>query len=284
MLCFRGSVEAFGKKLKPEEIRDRIAHFVGDQRILGKGNVEMDKRAVEVIFWILEDHSPGESNLGSATTADPGTTLRRIYFGRQVCEGGGKGLADQYNLKKRSHLGPTSMDAELSLLCANLGCARPGTLALDPFAGTGSLLLAGACLLRNAAQCDCSIGTTFSTADLGSQEKQINLQPRNAFRSNSFVLSFCSQRHTLVPPCGEPRSMRQAFVARQLDHMAKAFEPISLNIDYQLRRFLDPSSVSLLRVCRGSNSLKLAAGHCRFHAPPMVCCSAISQRGRNQQA
>lgn len=125
--CFLVRVEAFGKKLKAEEMKDRMERFSG---VGIGGKVELDKRAVEATFWVLEDHGAAE-----------GEGLRRVYFGRQVSEGG-RGLPDRYDLKKRAHLGPTSMDAELSLLCANMGCARPGTLALDPFAGTGSLMLA----------------------------------------------------------------------------------------------------------------------------------------------
>lgn len=34
------------------------------------------------------------------------------------------------------------MDAELSLIMANMGCVRKNDLVLDPFVGTGSLLVA----------------------------------------------------------------------------------------------------------------------------------------------
>lgn len=46
------------------------------------------------------------------------------------------------NLKQRVYLGPTSLDNELALLMATIARCRPGCVALDPFAGTGSILVA----------------------------------------------------------------------------------------------------------------------------------------------
>ena len=64
-----------------------------------------------------------------------------LYFGRLIGEGGRKAI-NLYNLKKRSYIATTSMDAELSLITANLTQAGPGKLAYDPFMGTGSFPLA----------------------------------------------------------------------------------------------------------------------------------------------
>jgi tRNA (guanine10-N2)-methyltransferase len=47
-------------------------------------------------------------------------------------------------LKKRSYLGTTSFDAELSLVSANMARLKQGALMFDPFAGTGSFLVAAA--------------------------------------------------------------------------------------------------------------------------------------------
>ena len=66
---------------------------------------------------------------------------KKLYLGRLVAESGRKAIA-KYNLKKRSYIATTSMDAELSLVTANLALARPGTLCFDPFMGTGSFPLA----------------------------------------------------------------------------------------------------------------------------------------------
>lgn len=66
---------------------------------------------------------------------------KKLYLGRLVAESGRKAI-NKYNLKKRSYIATTSMDAELSLVTANLALASPGKLAYDPFMGTGSFPLA----------------------------------------------------------------------------------------------------------------------------------------------
>lgn len=63
----------------------------------------------------------------------------RFFFGRLVGTGQ-RALIEKFTLKKRLYLGSTSMDAELSLLMANLGLVTRGTLVYDPFVGTASLL------------------------------------------------------------------------------------------------------------------------------------------------
>ncbi len=66
-----------------------------------------------------------------------------VYYGRIL---GGKRdwrekKWEKYNLKKRTYLGPTSMDSELSLIMTNLGRVQKGSICFDPFVGTGSILL-----------------------------------------------------------------------------------------------------------------------------------------------
>ena len=72
-----------------------------------------------------------------------------VYFGRVL--GGlrkGRNGLDQYNLKNRAFLGPTSMDAELSFVMTSYGQVKKGSVVYDPFVGTGSILLS--CALRGA--------------------------------------------------------------------------------------------------------------------------------------
>ena len=71
------------------------------------------------------------------------------YFGRLLC-GSRKCVEsmERFNLKHRKFLGPTSMDAELSFVMTNFGQVQNGSVVLDPFVGTGSILLS--CALRGA--------------------------------------------------------------------------------------------------------------------------------------
>ena len=69
---------------------------------------------------------------------------RYAYFGREVAVAASRCLPSLFTLKARRYLGPTSMDAEVAFVMANLAWARPGTLALDPYCGTGSVLVAAA--------------------------------------------------------------------------------------------------------------------------------------------
>jgi tRNA (guanine10-N2)-methyltransferase len=60
-----------------------------------------------------------------------------MHFGRFI----GASARDQirkFDLKKRTYIATTSMEAELALITANIACAAPGKLFYDPFVGTGS--------------------------------------------------------------------------------------------------------------------------------------------------
>jgi tRNA (guanine10-N2)-methyltransferase len=79
-------------------------------------------------------------------------SLLACYFGRVL--GGirttkNRAGLEQYTLKKRAYLGPTSMDAELAFVMASLGKVKVGSFVYDPFVGTGSILVA--CALKGAA-------------------------------------------------------------------------------------------------------------------------------------
>lgn len=50
-----------------------------------------------------------------------------VYMGRWIASGS-RHLVTKYDLKKRGYLGTTSMDAELSLVMANMAKCRAGTL------------------------------------------------------------------------------------------------------------------------------------------------------------
>ena len=94
-----------------------------------------------------------DSNKTNPTVAVYNTDAIAYYFGRVLGgrdrskNDGSRGL-EQYSLKARPYLGPTSMDAELSFVMTSLGKVTAGTIVYDPFVGTGSILLS--CALRGA--------------------------------------------------------------------------------------------------------------------------------------
>lgn len=67
----------------------------------------------------------------------------RWFFCRQVAMVDKK-ICSKYMLPGRRYLGPTSMDAEMAAIMANQAQVKRGSLVLDPFVGTGSMLIAAA--------------------------------------------------------------------------------------------------------------------------------------------
>jgi tRNA (guanine10-N2)-methyltransferase len=80
----------------------------------------------------------------------------RFYFGRMVAEGR-RDLVGKYDLKKRNYIGTTSLDAELSLLMANLARVRPADLVYDPYCGTAGTLVAAAAFGARVLGCDLNL-------------------------------------------------------------------------------------------------------------------------------
>lgn len=116
---FRFHVDDYRERMT----KDEHVHIINQFSFLPLlGKVSM--RSPQVEFSILVDSVTGKHYLG-----------RRVTLGARH-------LIHKYTLKQRSYLGTTSMDAELALIMANIGKASSGCLVYDPFAGTGSILLA----------------------------------------------------------------------------------------------------------------------------------------------
>lgn len=88
-------------------------------------------------FWLMETDDCGTNN------GLPPIVQRRYFFCREI-GGADRKLLPTYQLKSRTYLGPTAMDAEMAFLMANQAMAKPGKLIYDPFVGTGSILVAAA--------------------------------------------------------------------------------------------------------------------------------------------
>ena len=137
---FKFLVDAYGKSVEHEEQVKLINSFA----FLGyRGPIDLKNPKNTFVYFEDYSHIPDPQERVNASPC-------HVYFG--VLLGTGlRNIVSKYDLKKRKYLGTTSMDAELSLIMANQALARPGTLILDPFVGTGSFLIScshfGACTI-----------------------------------------------------------------------------------------------------------------------------------------
>eukprot|EP00045_Choanoeca_perplexa_P011374 m.120273 g.120273 ORF g.120273 m.120273 type:complete len:458 (-) comp15610_c0_seq1:998-2371(-) len=95
-----------------------------------KGTVDLDHP--DITYLAVEDYGPRSSQ----GRLDPA----QVFLATYITEGC-RDFIGQFDLKTRNMIGNTSMDPELSFLMANMVKAREGTLMMDPFCGTASLLL-----------------------------------------------------------------------------------------------------------------------------------------------
>jgi tRNA (guanine10-N2)-methyltransferase len=112
---FKFDVDSYGLRFREDEKLDLINAFSFCNL---QGEIKM--LDPEVVFTLRTDY-------------------KTWYFGRLVGNSR-RDLMERFNLKKRAYLGITSFEAELSLVMSNLALVGPGSLALDPFVGTGSFL------------------------------------------------------------------------------------------------------------------------------------------------
>ncbi|KAF5743920.1 tRNA (guanine(10)-N2)-methyltransferase [Tripterygium wilfordii] len=129
---FKITVDSFGKVMSFQEQNERIKSLA---YIPFKGRVNL--KTPDHKFYIIETDDYGSSN------GLPPVVQRRIFFGREV-GGADRRLLPTYQLKSRTYLGPTAMDAEMAFLMANQALAAKGKFVYDPFVGTGSILVAAA--------------------------------------------------------------------------------------------------------------------------------------------
>lgn len=123
-VSFRFELDSFQGSRSSSEQRDIIEDF---RYMAFEGRIVMKSPSCR--FSVFEDYDLNAQN------------PKRLFLGKLIAESGRKAIA-RYNLKKRKYIATTSMDAELSLVTANMALAGPGKLAYDPFMGTGSFPLA----------------------------------------------------------------------------------------------------------------------------------------------
>ncbi|KAI8869203.1 tRNA guanosine-2'-O-methyltransferase [Ramicandelaber brevisporus] len=135
---FKFIVDSFGQSYSAQKQRDIINRFAF---LPFQGKIDLKNPNVE--FCVFHDSgidvdAPGHhDHMGGYAVVRP----EKYYFGRLISRSTGRDTIDKFDLKKRRYIGNTSMDAELSLIMANMALARPGSFMYDPFAGTCSFLI-----------------------------------------------------------------------------------------------------------------------------------------------
>ncbi|KAH7385663.1 RNA methylase family protein [Pyrenochaeta sp. MPI-SDFR-AT-0127] len=122
---FRFTVEGYQGGKSAADQRSIIDSFA----YLGFGGPPK-MRDPDVAFRVFEDYD--------LNVSEP----KYFYFGRYIAESCRNEAKRTYDLKKRHYISTTSMDAELTLLTANIAHVAPGKLFYDPFMGTGGFPIA----------------------------------------------------------------------------------------------------------------------------------------------
>lgn len=164
------TVHTLGAKYTREEQDTMRLRF---SALNNKGPVRMKEPHQEYVL-IREVQLSKNGSPDQAQSSSSKSQATAWYYGRALGACGSKvgrlnGKLNSYSLKKRCYLGPTSMDAELSSIMTNLGKVRRGQLVLDPFCGTGSILLS--CAFRGAF----CVGTDIDIRVLRGKSKDENV-------------------------------------------------------------------------------------------------------------
>ncbi|CAG9859883.1 unnamed protein product [Phyllotreta striolata] len=127
---FKIEVETFCKHVSQQEKVSKIEAF---SYLPMCGRVDLKQPDVKmqyIEYYGIEANNPPEEPYD-------------VFFGRWVTSGL-RQLIKKLSLKTRKFIGNTSMDPQLSLLMANQAKITEGDIVLDPFVGSGSLLVAAA--------------------------------------------------------------------------------------------------------------------------------------------
>lgn len=205
---FKCVVESFGRKYQTAEqvkLMEKFGAVLFD-RFVG----EVQLKIPDEEFWIVEDAFPTAGHKMGVERTGP----RQVLLGRFVASGAAA-LGHLYHLRHRNLLGPTSTNAELSFVMANMAHICPGSVVLDPFCGTGSILVS--CAARGAvvvgADLDMQVlrGQKMSpSAAMDVNFAQYGL-PRPAGVLRSDLLQSCFQKRPWVDAiiCDPPYGVRE---------------------------------------------------------------------------
>lgn len=151
-LSWKADVLSLGIKLSFEEKRSIIESC----RFLDfAGPIRMKEPDFEWC-WYEEAWRIEGAAISDGIGSSKAHTLRLVVVGRKIsphtssssstAPAAARDWIDRLDLKKRSYIGNTSMESEMSLAMAQMAQSAPGKIIYDPFVGTGSLVVAAAAL------------------------------------------------------------------------------------------------------------------------------------------
>ncbi|PFH31380.1 hypothetical protein BESB_028150 [Besnoitia besnoiti] len=173
-------VKAFGRSLSVDEQREKMDFFA----CLFKGTEKVSLENPDVTLAVAEEwvHAscPGDT---------PSQTPLRIYLGREIASRHAEKNAQPWwwslRLPRRPVLGPTSLDVELAFLMCHQAQVKRGSLVLDPFVGTGSILISASYYgaLCVGSDIDIRVLKGYSVAYLNPHIKHPPGASKNVFRN-----------------------------------------------------------------------------------------------------
>ncbi|XP_052246115.1 tRNA (guanine(10)-N2)-methyltransferase homolog [Dreissena polymorpha] len=129
---YKFQVTSFNKKIPPKrklEIIENLPHEV----LAFEGRVDLKNH--QHAYHIIEDYG--------STMGKPTKEPEQVFFAKWIADGQ-RDKINEFHLQKRHFIANTSMDAALSMIMANLAKVGPNMVVLDPFVGSGSLLVSAA--------------------------------------------------------------------------------------------------------------------------------------------
>lgn len=173
-----------------------------------------------------------------------------LWFGRQVqLSARTNNILDKYDLRSRTYIGTTSFDAELSLVSCNIAQVDEGKIVYDPFAGTGSFLVAAANFggialgsdidprtLRGKSD-ECNIKANF--AQYGTSLHFLDVATMD-FTNNAFRDSFAIESIVCDPPYGVREGLKVCGAKKPEKAVGREFVEIDGEKAHLRRDFIQP--------------------------------------------
>ncbi|XP_022287860.2 tRNA (guanine(10)-N(2))-methyltransferase TRMT11-like isoform X1 [Crassostrea virginica] len=168
---FKIVVDGFNKSL-PQKYKIETIERLTERALPFTGKIDLKKP--DHLYYLLEDYGKQKKNAESLP--------QHVYFGRWVADGNRNEIQNQ-RINKRSFIGNTSMESSLSLLMANLSKVQKNMLVIDPFVGTGSILVP--CAYHHAYVMGTDINYLLLHAKAKpSRSKQKTRSPDESIRNN----------------------------------------------------------------------------------------------------